>query len=113
MTDTYLRSLGFAPTRQESRSSRDTFSQTWRYQFDHAASDGVKLYIEHPLGINSCRLSEFAAPLAAQDVFATLDLHDRAGLETAIKAFYAAHGGMGPQVASFVPHLFRPYRRQE
>lgn len=109
MTDTYLRSLGFAPTRQESRTSRDNFSLAWRHQFDHAARDGAKRYIEHPLGIDSCRLST----LAAQDVFATVDLHDRAGLETAIKDFYAAHGGMEPQVASFVPHLFRPYRRQE
>ena len=113
MTDTYLRSLGFAPTRQESRTSRDNFSQAWRYQFDHAARDGAQLYLEHPLGIDSCRLSALTVPLAAQDVFAEVGLHDRAGLETAIKAFYAAHGGMGPQVVSFVPHLFRPYRRQE
>lgn len=113
MTDTYLRSLGFAPTRQESRGSRDSFSQSWRYQFDHAAQDGVRLYIEHPLGIASCRLSALAAPLAAQDVFAVVGLHDREGLEAAIKAFYAAHGGMGAQVASFAPHIFRPYRRPE
>lgn len=87
MTDTYLRSLGFAPTRQESRTSRDNFSQAWRYQFDHAARDGVKLYIEHPPGINSCRLSTLAAPLAAQDVFATVGLHDRAGLEIVLRIF--------------------------
>ncbi|TDN38252.1 hypothetical protein E4631_06210 [Hymenobacter sp. UV11] len=113
MTDTYLRSLGFAPIRQESRASRNNFSQTWSYQFNHAARDGVRLYIEHPLGIDGCRLSTLAAPIAAQDVFATVDLHDRPGLETAIKDFYAAHGGMGPQVSSFAPHPFRPYRRQE
>ena len=84
MTDTYLRSLSYATAYQESRNSRDTFSQTWRYQFDHAASDGIKLFIERPLSIDSCRLSAFTGLLTAQDVFATIDLHDRAGLEASI-----------------------------
>lgn len=113
MTDIYLRSLGFAPTLQESRTSRDSFSLAWRYQFDHAARDGARLYIEHPLGIDGCHLSTLAAPLTAQDIFAVVGLHDRSGLETAIKNFYAAHGGMGPQVASFAPPLLRSYHRQE
>jgi hypothetical protein len=113
MTDTYLRSLGFAPIQPETRASRAAFDKTWRYRFDHEARDGARLYIEHPLGIASCRLSAFAAPLAAQDVFATIDLHDRTGLETAIKAFYSAHGGMGAVMPSLVSGGFRPFRREE
>jgi hypothetical protein len=113
MTDTYLRSLGFAPIQPETRASRAAFDKTWRYRFDHEARDGAQLYIEHPLGIPSCRLSSLAAPLAAQDVFATLDLHDRAGLEAAIKAFYGAHGGMGPVVPSTVSYGLRTFRREQ
>jgi hypothetical protein len=113
MTDTYLRSLGFAPTQPETRASRAAFNKTWRYRYDHVARDGAQLYIEHPLGIPSCRLSALAAPLAAQDVFATLDLHDRSGLEAAISAFYGAHGGMGALVPSLVSAGFRPFRREQ
>lgn len=113
MTDTYLRSLGFAPTQLETRSSRGNFSQAWRYQYDHVARDGASLFIEHPIGIDSCRLSALAAPLAAQDVFATLSLHDREGLESCIAAFYAAHGGMGSLVQPFATQAFRPYRREQ
>ena len=112
MTDTYLRSLGFAPVQPETRTSRAAFDKTWRYRFDHEARDGAQLYIEHPLGIPSCRLSALAAPLATQDVFATLDLHDRAGLEAAIGAFYSAHGGMGAAVPNTVSQGFRPFRRE-
>lgn len=112
MTDTYLRSLGFAPSQPETRASRQAFGQVWRYQYSHAARDGVRLFIEHPLGINSCRLSAVAAPLDAQDIFAELSLHDRPGLEAAIGQFYAAHGGMGAALAPFVPQQFRPFRRE-
>jgi hypothetical protein len=113
MTDTYLRSLGFAPVQPETRASRAAFAKTWRYRYDHEARDGAHLYIEHPLGISSCRLSALAAPLAAQDIFATLDLHDRAGLEAAISAFYSAHGGMGAVMPSLVTPGFRPFRREQ
>lgn len=113
MTDTYLRSLGFAPTQQASRTSRENFAHTWRYQFDHVARDGESLYIEHALGIATCRLSSVAAPLTAQDVFAEISLHDRPGLEAAISAFYVAHGGMGALRVPFVATALRPYRRQE
>ena len=113
MTDTYLRSLGFAPIQPETRASRAAFNQTWRYRYDHEARDGAQLYIEHPLGIPSCRLSALAAPLAAQDVFATIDLHDRVGLEAAISAFYGAHGGMGAVVPALVSGGFRPFRREQ
>ena len=113
MTDTYLRSLGFTPTQPETRTSRAAFAQAWRYQYDHAARDGAFLYIEHPLGIDSCRLSALVAPLAAQDVFATVSLHDRPAFEASIAAFYAAHGGMGPLVTPFVPSRFLPFRREQ
>jgi len=107
MTDTYLRSLGFAPIRQALRLSQTSFSQQWHYLFDHEARDGARLFIEHPRGVASCRLSALDAPLA-QDIFAVIDLHDRMGLETAIKAFYAAHGGMGPVAATVASHALRP-----
>jgi hypothetical protein len=110
MTDVYLRSLGFAPTARTPRSSQAAFSHAWRYQYDHLAVDGVALFIEHPLGIDTCRLSTIEAPLEAQDVFATVGLHDRSALEAAIKAFYAAHGGMGSVVR--VVAGFQPFRRQ-
>ena len=113
MTDTYLRSLGFAPTQPETRTSRTAFARAWRYQYDHAACDGVRLYIEHPLGIDSCRLSALVAPLDAQDVFATVSLHDRPAFEASIAAFYAAHGGMGPLVATPVSPRFLPFRREQ
>jgi hypothetical protein len=110
MTDVYLRSLGFAPTARTPRSSQAAFSHAWRYQYDHLAADGTSLFIEHPLGIDSCRLSTLEAPLAPQDVFATIGLHDRPALEAAMKAFYAAHGGMGTVVP--VVAGFQPFRRQ-
>jgi hypothetical protein len=113
MTDTYLRSLGFAPTQPETRTSRTAFAQAWRYQYDHAARDGARLYIEHPLGIDGCRLSALAAPLAAQDVFATVSLHDRPAFEAAISAFYVAHGGMGPLMPAATPKRFMPFRREQ
>lgn len=113
MTDTYLRSLGFAPIDQALRAGRNAFAQAWRYRHDHQALDGAALYIEHPIGVDSCRLSALTAPLDALDVFASVGLHDRPALEAAVAAFYAAHGGMGPPTPTLVPHYFRPYRRQE
>lgn len=111
MTDSYLRSLGFAPANQEP-GARLAFDRVWRYEHEHAAQDGAHLYIEHPLGVDSCRLSNLAAPLAAQDVFATVGLHDGPALELAVKEFYAAHGGVGPRIAAFVPNRYLPYRRE-
>lgn len=112
MTDSYLRSLGFAATDDSRSASRPTYAQAWRYQHQALAQDGATLFIEHPLGIDSCRLSALAAPLAAQDVFATLSLHDKPALEAAIAAFYAAHGGVGTQAPISTPSVYRPYRRQ-
>lgn len=112
MTDTYLRGLGFAPTARTPRSSQNAFSHAWRYQYDHLAVDGSALFIEHPLGIDTCRLSALEAPMAAQDVFANVGLHDRPALEAAIKAFYAAHGGMGALLPAVTASAFQPFRRQ-
>lgn len=112
MTDSYLRSLGFAPTNDTYGSDQPAFAQAWRYQHARLAQDGTPLFIEHPLGMDTCRLSRLAAPLAAQDVAATVGLHDRAGLEAAIQVFFAAHGGVGQAVPQGAPSTFRPYRRQ-
>jgi len=112
MTDTYLRSLGFAPTTQAPRSSQLGFTHAWRYQYDHVAVDGAHLFIEHPFGIEACRLSAQEAPLTAQDVFASVGLHDRPALQAAISAFYAAHKGMGAALPAARASTFQPYRRQ-
>lgn len=112
MTDTYLRSLGFAPAAHTPRRSQVAFGQAWRYQFDHLAADGMPLFIEHPLGIDACRLSALEAPLTAQDVFASVGLHDRAALQAAMNAFYTAHGGMGAVLPVAPTSAFQPYRRQ-
>jgi hypothetical protein len=112
MTDTYLRSLGFAPVQQDQSGGRKAFDTSWRYQHERRANDGVQLFIEHPLGVPKCRLSTLAAPLADQDVFASLTLHDRPGLEAAISAFYTAHGGAGEVEPRFVPLVYRPFRRK-
>ena len=50
---------------------------------------------------------------APQDVFADLPLQDRPALEAAIKAFFEAHGGMGPLLPTADVDQFRPYRRQQ
>lgn len=112
MTDTYLRSLGFAPTTRSPRGSQAAFTHAWRYEFDHAAADGTHLFIEHPLGIDTCRLSAHEAPLAAEDVFASVGLHDRPALQAAMSAFYTAHGGMGALLPATPTSAFQPYRRQ-
>lgn len=113
MTDSYLRSLGFVSTEPERSASQLPFAAAWRYQQTHLAQDGTPLYIEHPYGIDGCRLSTLVAPLDQQDVLATLALTDRVGLEQAIRDFYAAHGGVGTPAPAFVPHLFRPFRRAQ
>lgn len=113
MTDTYLRSLGFVPTEQATTASRLAFGQAWRYQHNYLAHDGLPLFLEHPFGINGCRLSALAAPLDEHDVFATLSLEDKPALETAITAFYTAHGGLGVLAPVVVPSAFRPYHRAE
>lgn len=112
MTDTYLRSLGFAPTMHSTRSNQMAFDRTWRYQFNHMAADGMCLFIEHPLGIDSCRLSTLEAPLTSEDIFATVGLHDRPALAAAMTAFYVAHGGMGALIPSAAHVGFQPFRRQ-
>lgn len=112
MTDTYLRSLGFAPTARPTRASRAAFGHSWRYQFDHVATDGTPLFLEHALGIDHCRLSAVEAPLTATDVFATIGLHDRPALAAAMQAFFVAHQGMGQTVTSLAPSIFVPFRRK-
>lgn len=111
MTDAYLQSLGFAPTSRAPRSSQPGFGHAWRYQYDHLAVDGSSLFIEHPLGVDTCRLSALEAPLLAQDVFASVGLHDRPALAAAMAAFYAAHGGMGALRPAAPASAFQPYRR--
>ncbi len=113
MTDTYLRSLGFAPTAYGPKASQATFARAWRYQYGHLAKDGTPLFIEHPLGIDSCRLSAVAAPLTQQDIFAEISLHDRPKLEATIRDFYALHGGMGVLVMPAGAPAFRPFHRAE
>ena len=112
MTDSYLRSLGFVST-DETHGSHPPFEQNWRYQHENQAADGARLYAEHPFGVAACRLSALAAPLAASDIWASVDLHDRPALEAAVASFYAAHGGKGTVVPPLAPHVFRPYRRLE
>lgn len=113
MTDIYLRSLGFAATDETRSAHTPLFAQAWRYQHPIMAQDGTLLFIEHPLGIASCRLSSIAAPLRPEDVFASVSLHDRPGLEAAIKEFYAAHGGVGVPAPLSVRNTFIPFRRKE
>lgn len=110
MTSSYLLSLGFTPT---TKNSQNSFAHAWRYQYNHLAADGARLFIEHPLGIDACHLSEIEAPLAAQDIFASVGLNDRPALAAAMKAFYAAHGGMGPSLPAVADSVFRPFRRQQ
>lgn len=112
MTDTYLRSLGFAPTVRATRTSRAAFEQSWRYQFDHVATDGTPLFVEHALGIDNCRLSAVEAPLATADIFATVGLHDRPALVAAIDAFFLAHQGIGSGLAPIAPAGFGPFHRK-
>jgi hypothetical protein len=113
MTDTYLRSLGFAPTEHAQSASRPPFSAAWRYQHEQLAQDGAPLFIEHPFGVDRCRLSMQAAPLDAHDVVANMALDDRPALEAAVASFYAAHGGKGAAAPAFTPHMYLPFRRQQ
>jgi hypothetical protein len=113
MTDSYLQSLGFAPNGRGAKNGRLAFTQAWSYQYGHLAKDGAALFIEHPLGIDMCRVSSSAAPLAAQDVFLEMSLHDRPLLEKTIKAFYALHGGMGASVVLNTTATFRSFKRAE
>ncbi|MBX0289091.1 hypothetical protein K3G63_01500 [Hymenobacter sp. HSC-4F20] len=113
MTDSYLQSLGFAATDETRSAHKPLFAQAWRYQHHILAQDGALLFIEHPLGIDSCRLSAIAAPLSPQDVFASVSLQDRPALEAAITAFYAAHGGVGVPAPLRVTNTFLPFRRKE
>lgn len=112
MTNAYLRSLGFSPTARTPVSGPASFAHSWRYQFDHLAADGTTLFLEHPLGVDACRLSIHEAPLDAHEVFASVGLHDRPALEAAMKAFYAAHGGMGAPLRAATAGAFQPFRRQ-
>lgn len=111
LTDSYLQSLGFTATLLDKKANRADFGHAWRYQFDHNARDGASLYIEHPFGIPDCRVSALPSTLAAQDVFATVALTDRPGLEAAISNFFIAHGGMGAVVVPAPAFGLRPYRR--
>ncbi|GAB3841187.1 hypothetical protein [Hymenobacter jeollabukensis] len=112
MTDVYLQSLGFSPLREETRASRPAFERAWRYRHEFQAQDGTSVFIEHPFGIDRCRMSTLEAPLRRQDLLADLALQDRSGLEAALAAFYRAHGGVGDRQPIVVVNHFRPYRRQ-
>ncbi|OUJ71391.1 hypothetical protein [Hymenobacter crusticola] len=111
MTDPYLRSLGFVPTNEERDTARPSFNQAWRYRHNQQAQDGALLFIEHPFGLSACRLSQLEAPLAAQDVVATVSLLDQPALETAIESFFTAHGGRSTVASRAVSQPFRPFRR--
>jgi hypothetical protein len=113
MTDSYLQSLGFAPTGRGIKTGRLAFAQAWSYQYGHLAKDGAALFIERPLGIDTCRVSSTAAPLAAQNVIVEMSLHDRPLLEKTIKAFYALHGGMGVSIVPVSAATFRSFNRAE
>ena len=112
MTSAYLQSLGFIPTTHPGRDGNLAFAQAWRYQYNHLAADETPLFLEHPLGIEACRLSAVEAPLTALDVFASVGLHDRPALAEAMTAFYKAHGGMGRPLPAVAESAFRPFRRQ-
>jgi hypothetical protein len=112
MTSTYLQSLGFIPTIQAVHGSQAAFSRAWRYQYNYLAVDGARLFLEHPLGVDACRLSALEAPLAAQDIFASVGLHDRPALAAAMQSFFAAHGGMGRPLPVVADSPFRSFRRQ-
>lgn len=113
MTHAYLQGLGFVLLQPARFSGPAAFSTAWRYRHERQALDGTPLYLEHPQGVPSSRLSHLPAPLAAEDVFATTSLHDRPGLKAAMAAFYAAHGGLGGAAPVFVPFRHRPGRRAE
>jgi hypothetical protein len=113
MTPSYLQGLGFVLLQPARFSSPAAFSTAWRYRHELQARDGALLYLEHPEGVPNSRLSHLPAPLAAEDVFATTSLHDRPGLEAAMAAFYAAHGGLGGAAPVFMPFTHRPFRRAE
>jgi len=110
MTNSSLQRLGFVQTTSERNKAQPTFAQAWRYRHEHQAQDGTLLFVEHPFGISVCRLSEVETPLDMRDVVATVSLLDQAGLETAVEAFFAAHGGRGALVAPVGSHPFRPQR---
>ncbi|RAK64551.1 hypothetical protein [Hymenobacter edaphi] len=111
MTDQYLRSLGFSPLSEDARTGRPAFARAWRYQHDLQALDGTSVFIEHPLGIDRCRLSATLAPLRSEEVFADMALQDRPALEAALAAFYQAHGGVGTPRLVVATDQFRPYFR--
>jgi hypothetical protein len=111
MTDSYLQSLGFAPTGRGLKTGQQAFAKAWSYQYGHLAKDGASLFIEHPLGIDACHVSTTAAPLAAQQILVVMSLHDRPLLEKTIKAFYAQHGGMGASIVPASVATFRSFNR--
>jgi len=110
MTSSYLQSLGFVPT---IKNAQHAFTNAWRFQYNHLAADGATLFIERPLGTEACQLSELEVPQSPQDIFARVGLNDRPGLAAAMKAFYAAHGGMGRPLPAVADSAFRPLRRQQ
>jgi hypothetical protein len=113
MTHAYSQGLGFVLLQPARFSGPAAFSTAWRYRHARQALEGTPLYLEHPQGVPSSRLSHLPAPLAIEDVFAATSLHDRPGLEAAVAAFYAAHGGLGAAAPVFVPFPHRPFRRAE
>lgn len=113
MTHSDLLRLGFVQTTGERTTAQPPFDQAWRYRHEHQAQDGALLFIEHPFGISSCRLSEVEAPLDGRDILATVPLRDQSALVTATEAFFTAHGGRGARVVLVGSRPFRPYRRQQ
>ena len=114
MTEEYLRELGFETFADPNAFGKGVAYETsWRFRHTHAAQDGTVLYAEHPLNIPRCRLSTLPAPLNQDDVFADVDLHDRAALTAAVDSFFTAHQGKGAVLTSNSSSAFRPFRRQQ
>ncbi|QNE39619.1 hypothetical protein F1C16_08680 [Hymenobacter sp. NBH84] len=113
MTQAYLSALGFEPLDNHSRTTqRSPNDDSWRCMHTHAAQDGTHVYLEHPYLINRCRLSLSAAPLDQANVLADLSLDDKPGLEAALAAYFALHGGVGPLIKPLSSTPLRPYRRR-
>ncbi|QDA60529.1 hypothetical protein [Hymenobacter jejuensis] len=88
------------------------FLDSWVYQHSRDAQDGSHLFVAHPFGIPTCRVSALQSPLDSKDVFADLGLDDTVGLQNAVNQFFVLHGGMGREVVPAPGNTFRPYRRQ-
>jgi hypothetical protein len=105
MSGPSFNALGFSQVTDGglSRPSQSFFN-TWLYRHDRAAQDGAHLYLALPFGVPRWRLSMLAWPLAQGDIVQDLAVNDLAGLELAVKGFFAAHGGEGTSIPAAPSH---------